>query len=49
MTDQKEKIVELDEAQRKIELQVIEGGHLNLGFTTYGTFFKLTGTGEGRL
>ncbi|XXG59717.1 hypothetical protein AAC387_Pa04g1751 [Persea americana] len=46
MTQQKERIVELDESQLRIGLQVIEGGHLNLGFTSYGTFFKLTGTGD---
>ncbi|KAL5976320.1 hypothetical protein ACLOJK_020651 [Asimina triloba] len=41
MTYQKEQIAELDESQRRIGLQVLEGGHLNLGFTSYGTFFKL--------
>lgn len=39
---QKEKIVELDESLHLIGLQVIEGGHLNYGFTSYKTIFQLT-------
>ncbi|PQQ11874.1 phytohormone-binding protein [Prunus yedoensis var. nudiflora] len=42
MSYQKEKIVELDEAVHKIGLQVIEGGHLNFGFSSYKTTFQLT-------
>ncbi|KAK9269542.1 hypothetical protein L1049_001318 [Liquidambar formosana] len=43
---QKEKIVELDESLHQIGLQVIEGGHLRLGFSWYKTSFKLTSVGE---
>lgn len=39
---QKEKIVELDESVHTIGLQVIEGGHLNHGFSSYKTSFQLT-------
>ncbi|KAK9938195.1 hypothetical protein M0R45_014948 [Rubus argutus] len=39
---QKEKIVELDESVHTIGLQVIEGGHLNHGFSLYKTSFQLT-------
>jgi hypothetical protein len=46
MTYQKEKIVELDESLHQITLQVIEGGHLSLGFSSYKTTFILTATGE---
>lgn len=42
MSYQKEKIVELDETVHKIGLQVIEGGHLNFGFSSYKTTFQLT-------
>lgn len=42
MSYQKEKIVELDESVHQIGLQVIEGGHLNLGFSSYQTTFQLT-------
>ncbi|CAB4277597.1 unnamed protein product [Prunus armeniaca] len=42
MSYQKEKIVELDDAVHKIGLQVIEGGHLNFGFSSYKTTFQLT-------
>lgn len=44
--DQKEKIVELDESLHLIGLQVIEGGHLNHGFTSYKTVFQLTAITE---
>ncbi|XP_062011200.1 phytohormone-binding protein CSBP-like [Rosa rugosa] len=43
---QKEKIVELDESVHKIGLQVIEGGHLNHGFSSYKTSFQLTAIQE---
>ncbi|KAK3427042.1 hypothetical protein EUGRSUZ_F03348 [Eucalyptus grandis] len=43
---QKEKIVELDESSHRIGLQVIEGGHLDLGFTFYKTSFQLTAISE---
>lgn len=46
MTYQKEKISELDESLHRIALEVIEGGHLNLGFSYYNTIFQLTATGE---
>ncbi|WOG92013.1 hypothetical protein DCAR_0311269 [Daucus carota subsp. sativus] len=42
LSDQKEKIVELDESLHLIALQVIEGGHLNHGFTSYKTSFQLS-------
>ncbi|KAK1378872.1 phytohormone-binding protein-like [Heracleum sosnowskyi] len=42
IADQKEKIVELDESLHLIALQVMEGGHLNHGFTSYKTSFQLT-------
>ncbi|XP_015583566.1 phytohormone-binding protein [Ricinus communis] len=47
MTYQKEKISELDDSLHRIALQVIEGGHLNLGFSYYNTIFQLTAIGEG--
>ncbi|PRQ31403.1 putative START-like domain-containing protein [Rosa chinensis] len=44
---QKEKInVELDESVHKIGLQVIEGGHLNHGFSSYKRSFQLTAIQE---
>lgn len=46
MSYQKEKIVELDESVHKISLQVVEGGHLNLGFNSYKTTFQLNSIGE---
>ncbi|XP_030441053.2 phytohormone-binding protein-like [Syzygium oleosum] len=46
MKYQKEKIVELDESLHRIGLQVIEGGHLDLGFTFYKTTFQLTSISE---
>lgn len=46
MRYQKEKIVELDEALHQIGLQVVEGGHLNSGFSSYKTTFQLTAIGE---
>lgn len=42
MRHQKEKIVELDESLHQIGLQVIEGGHLSLGFSSYQTIYQLT-------
>lgn len=42
MSYQKEKIVELDESVHKFGLQVIEGGHLNFGFSSYKTTFQRT-------
>ncbi|XP_050218191.1 phytohormone-binding protein CSBP-like [Mercurialis annua] len=46
MTYQKEQITELDESLHRFALKVIEGGHLNLGFTYYSTLFQLTATGK---
>ncbi|XP_059664532.1 phytohormone-binding protein-like [Cornus florida] len=46
MMYQKEKIVEFDESLHIIAQQVIEGGHLNFGFTSYKTIFQLTASGE---
>ncbi|XP_030549820.1 phytohormone-binding protein-like [Rhodamnia argentea] len=46
MKYQKEKIVELDESVHRIGLQVVEGGHLDLGFTFYKTSFQLTAISE---
>ncbi|BFG29303.1 hypothetical protein CerSpe_155770 [Prunus speciosa] len=48
ISSSKEKIVELDESVHKIELQVIEGGHLNLGFSSYKTTLQLTAIREQR-
>lgn len=42
LADQKEKIVEHDESLHLIALQVMEGGRLNYGFTSYKTSFQLT-------
>ncbi|KAJ9535592.1 hypothetical protein OSB04_un001270 [Centaurea solstitialis] len=39
---QKEKIVELDESLHKIALEVLEGGHLDNGYSSYTTSFKLS-------
>ncbi|KAK3003478.1 hypothetical protein RJ639_018234 [Escallonia herrerae] len=46
MTYQKEKIVDFDESLHQFGLQVIEGGHLTIGFSSYKTFFQLTATAE---
>ncbi|KAF5461019.1 hypothetical protein F2P56_020848 [Juglans regia] len=46
MTYQREKIVELEESLHQIALEVIEGGHLNHGFSSYKTTFMLTAIGE---
>lgn len=46
MSCQKEKIVEVDESLHRFSLQVVEGGHLNLGFSAYKTTFRLTAIGE---
>ncbi|KAF2285952.1 hypothetical protein GH714_009151 [Hevea brasiliensis] len=43
----KEKVSEFDESLHRIALEVIEGGHLNLGFSYYNTIFQLTATEEG--
>ncbi|KAI4333718.1 hypothetical protein L6164_018491 [Bauhinia variegata] len=48
VTDQKEKITELDEASHEIGLQVIEGGYLNIGFSYYKTTFQLSALGDGK-
>lgn len=42
LAEQKEKIVAHDESLHLIALQVLEGGHLNHGFTSYKTSFQLT-------
>lgn len=44
MKFQKEKIVEFDELLHRIGLQVIEGGHLEHGFSFYKVTFQLTAT-----
>ncbi|KAF5728014.1 hypothetical protein HS088_TW21G00156 [Tripterygium wilfordii] len=46
MKYQKEKIVELDATLHRIAMEVVEGGHLNLGFSSYKTTFQLTALGE---
>lgn len=46
MTYQKERVTEFDEFAHRIGLEVIEGGHLNHGFSHYKTTFQLTSTGE---
>lgn len=38
--------MELDESLHRIGLQVIEGGHLDLGFTFYKASFQLTAISE---
>ncbi|KAI3673744.1 hypothetical protein L6452_39872 [Arctium lappa] len=43
---QKEKIVEFDESRHQIALEILEGGHLDHGFSSYTTGFKLTAVGE---
>ncbi|XP_057460678.1 phytohormone-binding protein CSBP-like [Actinidia eriantha] len=43
---QKEKLVDLDESLHQIGLQVVEGGHLNLGFSSYKTTFQLIANGD---
>jgi len=43
---QKEKIVEFEESLHRFGLQVIEGGHLNFGFSSYKTIFQLTSSGD---
>lgn len=44
---QREKIVEFDESLHQIALEILEGGHLDHGFSSYTTGFKLTAVGEG--
>lgn len=46
MTYQKERVTEFDEFVHRIGLEVIEGGHLNHGFSHYKTTFQFTSTGE---
>ncbi|KAF9612108.1 hypothetical protein IFM89_038176 [Coptis chinensis] len=46
VTYQKEKIVEFDEAHHKIAIQVLGGGHLDLGFSSYKTAFHFTEIGD---
>ncbi|XP_015896066.3 phytohormone-binding protein [Ziziphus jujuba] len=48
MSHQKEKIVELDESAHQIGIQVVEGGHLNHGFSFYQTTFQLSAIEEHR-
>ncbi|KAI3686267.1 hypothetical protein L1987_79941 [Smallanthus sonchifolius] len=43
---QLEKIVEYDESVYQIALEILEGGHLDHGFTSYTTAFKLTQVSE---
>ncbi|GFZ04837.1 hypothetical protein Acr_17g0004090 [Actinidia rufa] len=43
---QKEKLVDLDESLHQIGMQVVEGGHLNVGFSSYKTIFQLTANGD---
>ena len=38
--------MELDESFHRIALQVLEGGHLNKGFSFYVTTFQLTAIAE---
>ncbi|CAI9283605.1 unnamed protein product [Lactuca saligna] len=44
---QRERIVEFDESLHQIALEILEGGHLDHGFSSYTTGFKLTAVGEG--
>ncbi|PSS06309.1 Phytohormone-binding protein [Actinidia chinensis var. chinensis] len=37
---QKEKLVDLDESLHQIGMQVVEGGHLNIGFSSYKTTYQ---------
>ncbi|KAL3508627.1 hypothetical protein ACH5RR_028028 [Cinchona calisaya] len=41
---QKEKVAVFEESVQKFGLQVIEGGNLNHGFSSYTTIFQLTST-----
>ncbi|XP_061367220.1 phytohormone-binding protein CSBP-like [Gastrolobium bilobum] len=43
---QREKITELDEFSHEIGLQVVEGGHLNQGFSYYKISYQLSEIGE---
>ncbi|KAI3686266.1 hypothetical protein L1987_79940 [Smallanthus sonchifolius] len=43
---QLEKIVEYDESVYQIALEILEGGHLDHGFSSYTTVFKLTQVSE---
>lgn len=43
---QREKIVVYDESVHEIALEILEGGHLYHGFTSYTTAFKLTEVSE---
>ncbi|XP_059064127.1 phytohormone-binding protein CSBP-like [Cryptomeria japonica] len=46
MTYQKEKVVEKDEGKHIIALEVIEGGHRQMGFSYYKTRFEMKDKGE---
>ncbi|KAJ0790346.1 putative Bet v I/Major latex protein [Helianthus annuus] len=46
VSHQLEKIVEYDESTYQIALEILEGGHLDHGFTAYTTAFKLTQVSE---
>ncbi|KAK2993015.1 hypothetical protein RJ640_004527 [Escallonia rubra] len=46
MKYQKEKIVDFDKWLRHFGLEVIEGGHLTVGLSSYKTFFQLIATAE---
>ncbi|XP_050368174.1 phytohormone-binding protein-like [Argentina anserina] len=46
MIYQKEKIVELDESVHRFGLQVVEGGHLNHGFSSYKISYQLAAIQE---
>ncbi|KAJ0750903.1 putative Bet v I/Major latex protein [Helianthus annuus] len=46
VSHQLEKIVEYDESTYQIALEILEGGHLDHGFTAYTTAFKLTHVSE---
>lgn len=43
---QKEKVSIFNESLHQIGLQVVEGGHLNQGFSSYTTVFQLNAVGE---
>ncbi|KAI5571637.1 hypothetical protein POPTR_011G127800v4 [Populus trichocarpa] len=46
VTYQKERVSEFDESVHRIGLEVIEGGHLDHGFSHHKATFQLTSTGE---
>ena len=43
---QKEKVTVFNESLHQIGMQVIEGGHLNHGFTSYTTVLQFNAVGE---